>query len=224
MYSSLPCERLLVGVSGSIHATHLIDYLVRFRRQFAREVRVIMTPTATQMIAPSAVELAVDAPVVTDLWGAADVRSPHIRLTRWAELFVVVPATANIIGKAANGIADDLLSTAILASADPVVFAPAMNPTMWASAAVKRNVATLRTDGHYVVEPGEGRSLTTGDLDAGLVPTPVTLLPHLWHVRMRRLRAAYWTEATATAPRTPAVARALPVIPVDAVLAGRQAS
>jgi len=191
MYSSLPCKRLLVGVSGSIHATHLIEYLVRFRREFAEQIRVIMTAAATQMIPPQPVELAADGPVLTDLWGTADIRSPHIRLTRWAELFVVVPATANTLGKAAGGIADDLLSTAILASEQPVVFAPSMNPTMWRNPAVQRNVSTLRADGHYVVEPLEGRSLTTGDLDTGLGPSPASLLTHLWIVHMCRPLVAY---------------------------------
>jgi phosphopantothenoylcysteine decarboxylase / phosphopantothenate---cysteine ligase len=218
MYSSLPCSRLLIGVSGSIHAIQIVEYLVKFRQQFAAEIKVIMTPAAAAMVAPNTIELLTDGPVLIDVWGTDEVKSPHITLTQWAELFVVLPASANTIGKAANGIADNLLSTAILASPLPAVFAPAMNPAMWASAAVRRNVATLRADGHYVVEPGTGVSITTGRLSAGLVPSPATLLPHLWHVQLRRLKEAYWAEATAEAPRTPSASKTL--IPVSDLLAG----
>jgi 3-polyprenyl-4-hydroxybenzoate decarboxylase len=214
MYTSLPCNRLLVAVCGSIHAIQIVDYLVRFRAEFAAEIRVIMTATATAMVAPRVVEQIVESPVVTDLWGTAETKAPHLRLTSWAELFVVVPATANILGKAANGIADDLVSTAVLASRVPVVFAPAMNPVMWRSHAVQRNVRNLRADGHYVVEPGPGISLTSGQFDTGLTPTPATLLPHLWHVHLRRMRLAYWAEATAEAPRTPSATRLIPLTAV----------
>jgi phosphopantothenoylcysteine synthetase/decarboxylase len=117
---------------------------------------------------------------------------------------VVLPATANILGKAAHGIADDLLSTAIVSYAGPIVFAPAMNPTMWASPSVQRNVNTLTADGHYVVPPGRGVSLTTGDWDLGLGPSPDTIVPHLKHVRMKTLKEGYWDEATREKPLSPA--------------------
>jgi len=214
MYSSLPCSRLLVGVSGSIHAAQLTDYLLRFRREFAAEIKVIMTATATEMTSVRTVEQMVGSPVQTDLWGNDQGRAPHIRLTAWAEIFLILPATANILGKAAGGIADDLLSTAIVASPHPVVFAPAMNRAMWRSKAVMRNVATLRADGHYLVDPVKGISVTSDQLDSGLMPTPRTLLPHLWHVQMRRLRTAYWPEATAQPPRTPASAKPLPLLQI----------
>lgn len=214
MYSSLPCNRLLVGVSGSIHAAQLTDYLLRFRREFAAEIKVIMTATAAEMMPARTIEQVVGSPVQTDLWGNEQGRAPHIRLTAWAELFLVLPATANILGKAAGGIADDLLSTAIVASPQPVVFAPAMNRAMWRNKAVVRNVATLRADGHYLVDPVEGISVTSEQQDTGLMPTPRTLLPHLWHVQMRRIRAAYWAEATAEAPRTPASAKPLPLLQI----------
>lgn len=73
---------------------------------------------------------------------------PHIQLSRWADLFIIVPATANIVGKAANGIADDLLSTTILASPKPVIFVPVMNPAMWKNNAFQRNIQLLEHDGH----------------------------------------------------------------------------
>lgn len=209
MYSSLPCERLLVGISGSVHAVHLPEYLLRFKREFATEVRVIMTESATTMVNPRLVEVYSDSEVVCDIWGTTTLKSPHIRLTRWADLFVVVPATANIIGKAANGIADDLLSTAILASPRPVVFAPSMNPTMYETPAMKRNLATLGQDGHYVVYPDEVTSVTTGEYDTGLGPNPDLVMKHLWHVHMRRVKEGYWDEATAAEPASPSITGAV---------------
>lgn len=219
MYTTPPCDRLLIGVSGSIHAIHIIDYLLRLRREFAGEIKVIMTEAATRVIPPNTVSTVLEDQVVTDIWGGPTQKAPHIRLTRWAELFLVLPATANVLGKAANGIADDLLSTAILSSPRPVVFAPAMNPAMWASKALQRNVSTLRADGHYVVEPGKGVSLSSGELDLGLGPTPRTLLPHLWHVHLRRVKERYWATATAERARTPA-AQQQALVPVSALLAG----
>lgn len=221
MYSTLPCSRLLVGISGSVHAAQIGEYLVRLRREFATEIWVIMTATATDMVPRRLVELAADGRVLTDIWGNREMPSPHIRLTSWAELFLVLPATANALGKAACGIADDLLSTSVLASPHPVVFAPAMNEAMWRTRSVQRNVAVLREDGHYVIEPASGVSVATGDVDAGLGPTPDTVMPHLWHVQMRRLRQGFWAEATAQAPRTPAAAKALPLIPVEQLNADR---
>lgn len=214
MYSSQPCARLLVGVSGSINATQIVDYLVRIRREFAAEIRVIMTGTAARITPPHVVEQVIDLPVVTDLWETGHGKAPHVRLTSWAEVFVIVPATANIMAKAAAGIADEVLSTAILASPQPVVFAPAMNPVMWQAKAVRRNVAALRADGHYVIDPVPGVSLTTGQFDTGMVTAPNVLLQHLWHVQMRRLRAGYWAEATAASPATPAAAKQLPLVQI----------
>jgi phosphopantothenoylcysteine decarboxylase/phosphopantothenate--cysteine ligase len=220
VYSSLPCSRLLIGVTGSLHATQIVDYLLRLRREFAAEIRVMMTRTAAEMVSPRVVELAAESPVVMDPWGGPGMPSPHIRLTSWAELFVILPATANILAKAVAGIADDLVSTAITSSPLPVVFAPAMNPAMWESPAARRNVATLRADGHYVIEPEAGVSLTTGKLDAGLVPTPGLVMPHLWHVQMRRLRQQIWQEATAKQAQTPAVTGKLPLVPLSQVRVG----
>ncbi|MCF3102241.1 Mersacidin decarboxylase [Streptomyces roseoverticillatus] len=212
MITSLPCERLLLGVSGSIHAVHLPQYLVRLRREFAQEIRVIMTHTATRMISPSVVRTYLEEPVFTDLMGTDALPSPHIRLTRWAQLFVVLPATAGIMGKAAHGIADDLLSTAIVASPHPVVFAPGMNPSMWRKPAVQRNVDQLRADGHYLVPVEELTSVTTGEFDTGLGPVPETVLTHMWHVLMRRMRDDYWEEAVATPAATPAAVKSLPLL------------
>jgi phosphopantothenoylcysteine synthetase/decarboxylase len=161
------------------------------------------------MVEPRTIELYTDDRVFIDLWdrSATVDRIPHIQLVLWADLFVVVPATADIIGKAANGIADDLLSTAILSSPKPVIFAPAMNRVMWESRVVQRNIRTLRQDGHYVVPPENAMSVTSGEWDQALTSSPDSILPHLQHVRMKELREGYWEEATSTKPQTPAQKR-----------------
>lgn len=212
------CDHLLVGVSGSIHSLHIFSYLTRFRESIAGEIRVVMTQNARRMIQAETVELFTDEPVFTDAWdrSAAVTGAAHIQLTRWADLFVVVPATANILGKAANGVADDLLSTAILSSPRPVVFAPAMNPAMWASQAVRRNVRTLRADGHQVVDPEVGVSVTSGAWDLGLVPSPETLVRSLQHLRMKALKEEYWEDATREKPLTPAQKRLRQIVAASA--------
>lgn len=201
---ALPCQRLLLGVSGSILSTQLSSYLIAFRREFASEIRIIMTATAAEMVDPRVLELYTDAPVFCNIWGTPAIPAPHIRLTRWADMFLVLPATANLIGKAANGVADDLLSTAVVAADRPVVFAPSMNPMMFGSPAVERNLERLELDGHYIVWPSEHISVTTGNFDIGLTVSVDEILPHMWHVLMRRLREGYWDAATREKPLTPA--------------------
>lgn len=203
---SFSCERLLLGVTGSLHSTQIPQYLVIMKREFAADIRILMTAAAVRMCPPKVLELLSDHPVETDLWGTSDLKAPHIQATSWADLFVVLPATANVLAKAAQGIADDLITTAIAAAEPPVVFAPAMNPVMWHKPTVQRNIDQLRGDGHYVVPPGQIVSATTGRLDEGLGPTPDTLLPHLWHVRMRQRQRLYWPMATAEPPKSPSQA------------------
>jgi phosphopantothenoylcysteine decarboxylase / phosphopantothenate---cysteine ligase len=218
MTTQRPCENLLLGISGSFHAVYTFAYLEAFR-SVADRVRVIMTQSARTMVDSRPVSIFTQEPVFSDLWDEAlSVRAPHIQLTRWADLFLVLPATADIIGKAANGIANDLLSTAILASPQPVLFAPAMNPTMWDSKALQRNLETLRADGHYIIPPADDRvSVTTGEWDQALgPPEPAVILRHLQHVRLRRLRDDYWEEATREPAKTPAAQLQEAVQPVVA--------
>lgn len=220
-YTSRPCQRLLVGVTGSVHAVQILDHLRPLRERFADEIKVIMTATAAEMIPPRVVELVADE-VHTGIWGTEKLRGPHIKLAEWAQLFVVVPATANVLAKAAHGIADDLLTTALLAADCPTVFAPAMNPLMWRRPVVRRNVEQLRRDGHVVIQPSIGASVTTGRLDVGLTPTPETVMAHCMHTHMRTLRGEYWREATATPPRTPAAA-AVTLLPASIPVAPERA-
>lgn len=156
-------DRLLVGVSGSVAIFNIPGYLAALRAEIAKEVRVIMTSAAASIMPPSTVALVCDA-VFLDQEPTVEKRPGHIELARWSEMFVVLPATANVIGQAANGLGANLLSTTILASQKPVIFFPNVHEAMWNKPAVQRNVETLRNDGHMVVEPEVG---TAYEVDSG---------------------------------------------------------
>jgi phosphopantothenoylcysteine synthetase/decarboxylase len=166
-----PIHRIVVGIAGSIGAMDVPQSILWLRHVRGVEVRAIMTHQATSMVTPRALAVTSGQPVALDSEGfSGDPVVPHIDLTRWAELLLVYPATANIIGKAAHGIADDLLSTCILASACPVVFVPNMNEQMWSRPVVQRNVATLRADGYGVVAPSRGLAVADGQRTGCVMP------------------------------------------------------
>lgn len=180
-------DRLLVGVSGSVAILNLPSYLAVLRAELAGEVRVIMTSHAARMLPPSTVALICDG-VFLDQEPTADRRPGHIELARWGEMFVILPATANLIGQAANGLGSNLLTTTILASPEPVVFCPNVHPTMWNKAAVQRNVEMLRGDGHVVIEPevATAYEVDSGETRDGLVvPEPSDLAQRLRELHRR---------------------------------------
>jgi phosphopantothenoylcysteine decarboxylase/phosphopantothenate--cysteine ligase len=139
-----------------------------------------MTESACQFVGPKSFEAVTGSAVHTSLWTAAEEhKSAHIALADWAHLAVVAPATANIIGKAAQGICDDLLSTTLCTIwATPTVFAPAMNTRMWENPAVQRNIETLRQRGVQIVGPATGR-LACGTEGPGRMVEPSEILAAL---------------------------------------------
>ncbi len=143
-----PPARLLVGVSGSIAALGLPNYLNAFRQAGVGRLALVLTSTAERFLRPETLRLISDV-VATD----GDHGPGHVALARWADRILVLPATAHLLGCAAMGLAPNLLTTVLLAARSPVVFAPAMNSQMWRSQPVQRNVRALRTDGHAVVDP-----------------------------------------------------------------------
>jgi phosphopantothenoylcysteine decarboxylase/phosphopantothenate--cysteine ligase len=147
---------VVLGVSGSIAAYKAADVTSKLV-QSGVEVRVMMTESATKLVQPQTFLTLSRQPVVTDLWSLPSWQPEHIALAERAALLAIVPATANILGKVANGIADDALSTFALSHTGPVLVAPAMNPRMWRHPAVQANCATLRQRGVRFVEPGSGR-------------------------------------------------------------------
>ncbi|MGG4442792.1 flavoprotein [Brevibacillus fortis] len=146
-------KNLLVGISGSIAVIGVSAYLSMFRSLF-KEVKVVMTEQAETLVPPSTILFFCDE-IFTDEEPGLEKKMNHVELARWADLFVVLPATTNVIGQAANGIAPNLLTSTILAHPKPVMFFPNMNRLMWTKNVVQRNVNQLREDGHIVVDPVE---------------------------------------------------------------------
>lgn len=149
-------KNITVGVTGGI-AVFKAAQLVSNLKAGGAELHVIMTRSAQEFVTPLTFQVLSGNPVRTDLFEAAYGAVQHIELAAWSDLVVIVPATANILGKVAGGIADDLLSTVIMAATCPVLFCPAMNVNMYDNRVVQRNLAELRNLGYHFVEPGVGR-------------------------------------------------------------------
>ncbi len=158
VYSPLEGRKILLGVTGGIAAFKAADYLRRFARLGARVIPVL-TRNAGKFVSPLTFSALASRNAVSEMFDTApgiEDAIPHISMAREADLFLVLPATANILSKAAAGIADDLLSTLILAYKGPVLFCPSMNPSMYANPATVANLSRLRSYGHIIVEPEEG--------------------------------------------------------------------
>ena len=164
-------RELLIGVTGGI-AAYKTATLVSRLVQAGAGVTVVMTRSATHLVAPATFEALSGRPVYTHVFGRRS--HPHIELAAKAELLCIAPATANILAKAACGLADDLLSTILLSFDGPVLMAPAMNSLMWAKPAVARNVAQIRADGVQIIDPEEGY-LSCGVCGPGRMAEPETI-------------------------------------------------
>ncbi len=172
---SLTGKKVLLGVTGGIGA-YKAAHLVRDLQREGAQVSVVMTEGATRFISPLTMETLSGHPVGLDMFSLTEERTiGHIDRAGWADVFVVAPATANYLGKAAAGIADDLLTTITLAVTCPVVIAPAMNSRMWAHPAVTQNLQALVNRGAHVVPPGEGE-LACGEEGPGRLAEPGSIL------------------------------------------------
>ncbi len=159
-------KKVLLGVSGGIAVYKALDVISRLKKK-GIEVKVIMTKSATEFVTPLSFQSLSENPVVIDMFDEPKAwEIQHISLAKWADLVVVVPATANIIGKVANGIADDMLSTTIMATKAEVIFCPAMNTNMYENKIVQKNMATLKDLGYGFINPASGR-LACGDIGRG---------------------------------------------------------
>ena len=169
----------MLGVTGGIAAYKAAD-LVRRLLEAGAEVRVVMTRGAQAFVTPLTFQALSGKPVHTELLdAAAEAGMGHIELARWADLVLVAPATADFIARVAHGLADDLLATVCLATAAPLVLAPAMNQQMWASQAVQANCAVLRARGVRLVGPETG-SQACGDTGPGRMTEPADLVTALF--------------------------------------------
>ena len=149
-------KEIVLGVTGGIAAYKAAEFLRLLVKEGAN-VHVVMTRNAQEFITPFTFQTLSGNPVVTDLFTLIeDKKIGHIALADLAELIVILPATANIIGKIANGIADDFLSTMVMASKAPVLFVPSMNVNMWENKVFQKNIQRLVELGHHFIEPGEG--------------------------------------------------------------------
>lgn len=171
-------KRVLLGVTGGIAAYKACE-LCRRLLDSGAEVQVVMTPAGTRFVTPLTLQALSGRPVRTDLLDpSAEAAMGHIELARWADLILVAPASADFLARLALGSADDLLTTACLASDAPIAVAPAMNQAMWRSPATRRNVATLISDGVQIWGPGIG-SQACGDEGPGRMLEPAELLDHV---------------------------------------------
>jgi phosphopantothenoylcysteine decarboxylase/phosphopantothenate--cysteine ligase len=149
-------KRVVLGVTGGIAAYKAAEF-VRLLVKEEVDVHVVMTENAEEFITPLTFQTLSGNPVVTDPFALLeDAEIGHIALADLAELVVILPATANIIGKIANGIADDFLSTMVMATKAPVLLVPSMNVNMWENKALQKNIQTLIGIGYYLMDPGEG--------------------------------------------------------------------
>src|SRR5690349_8594886 len=168
--------RVVLGVGGGIAAYKSAE-LARRLQDRGCTVEVVMTAAAQHFVQPLTFAALTGKKVITGLWSEGSPEETlssaveHIRVAQDNEILVVAPATADLIGKFANGLANDFLSTLYLAFTGEVVIAPAMNNNMWAHAAVKKNVETLRARGHHIVEPAEGL-LACGTVGPGRLAEP----------------------------------------------------
>ncbi len=168
-------HEILLGVCGGVAAYKSADLVSQLVKQ-AHCVSVVMTRSAGEFIGPATFEALTNRPVYRDLFSPREhFLGEHIGLARRADLFLIAPATANVIGKLANGIADDLLTTLALAATCPVLVAPAMNVEMWEKPAVQRNIQQLEADGIQIIPPGEGW-LSCGVTGKGRMAEPAELL------------------------------------------------
>lgn len=175
-------KHIIVGVSGGIAAYKAVEVVSRLRKAGA-EVKVVMTENATKFVAPITFGEISGNPVAVKMFeDVHDWNVEHIALARWADAYLVAPATANVIGKLAAGIADDMLTTQLMATKAPIFLCPAMNTNMYENPVTQRNMQTLRELGFHILEAASG-SLACGTSGIGRLPEPVDIVNWLsFHV------------------------------------------
>ncbi|MFZ0035027.1 MAG: flavoprotein [Sedimentisphaerales bacterium] len=180
---------ILLGVSGGVAAYKAVDLASKLTAAGAK-VNTVMTENACRLICPKSFEAVTNSAVFTDLWDTnAEFKTGHISLVDWADIVVVAPATANIIGKIANGICDDLLSTTLcvcwpLIKSGAALLAPAMNDNMWNNPAVQRNIRTIKEMGFQLIGPVEGR-LACGTEGIGRLSEPQDILEAIEKIALK---------------------------------------
>ena len=171
---ALAGRRIVLGVTGGIAAYKAVEVASRLKKAGA-DVRVVMTRAATSFVTPLTFREITGQPVAETMWGEPQHHVAHIALAAFAELVLVAPATANFIAKAAAGMADDMLTTFVLATRAPLIIAPAMNTGMWENPVTQENVRRLTERGATIIPPAVGQ-LACGTTGAGRLPEPVEVV------------------------------------------------
>ncbi len=168
-------QNIVIGVAGGIAAYKAVEVVSRLKKA-GYTVHVIMTKAATEFVTPLTFREISGNPVVTDMWEEPKTWNvQHIALASRADIFLIAPATANIIGKIASGIADDILTTTVMATTAPVVLAPAMNTNMYLNPITQQNLTKLAGLGYHIVEPATGM-LACGVEGPGRLPEPAVIV------------------------------------------------
>ena len=182
-------KRVLLIIGGGIAAYKALE-LIRLLRKESAAVTPVLTKAATEFVTPLSVGALAGEKVYSDLFDLTDeAEMGHIQLSRVADLIVVAPATADLMAKAAHGLAGDLASTLLLATDTPVMMVPAMNVRMWAHAATQRNLEMLRSDGVQMVGPDEGE-MACGEFGPGRMAEPLAILQAIRAALATAVRAA----------------------------------
>ncbi len=168
-------KNIVIGISGGIAAYKIVDLVSRLKKQGAN-IKVIMTKNACEFITPTTLAAISGNMVSVEHFPTQEIE--HITLADWADIFVIAPATANIIGKIANGIADDLLTSTILATTAPKLIVPAMNVHMYENSIVKENLEKLKKHSFFIMPPDSGK-LACGYTGKGRLPEPVEILHYI---------------------------------------------
>lgn len=179
-------RRILLGISGGIAAYKTVD-LARKLVQAGAQVRCVLTEGATHFVSATALQAVTGVAVRHSLWDeAAEAAMSHIELARWADTLLIAPATADVMARLAHGMANDLLTTLVLATQAKICIAPAMNGQMWRHAATQANLSLLQQRGTHLLMPESG-SLACGEVDTGRMPEPVTIVEWLSHLAVSPL-------------------------------------
>lgn len=181
-------KNVVVGVAGGIAVYKVVDVVSRLKKQGAN-VYVIMTQSAANFVTPLTFREISGQPVVVDMWAeTTNWNVEHIALASCADLFLLAPATGNMIGKIANGIADDMLSTTVMATKAPVLLVPAMNTNMYLNPIVQQNITKLTELGYHFLEPATG-PLACGTEGIGRLPEPTVIVDKVLDLFNRKINA-----------------------------------
>lgn len=175
MSNTLENKSILLIISGGIAAYKSLE-LIRLLKKAGAAIRPVLTKGGEQFVTPLSVSALCEEEVHTDLWSLKDESEMrHIRLSRESDLIVIAPASANILAQMANGLAEDLATTTLLAANKPILAAPAMNHKMWDNPATQRNIKTLKKDGIRFIGPEKG-DMACGEHGMGRMSEPEDIL------------------------------------------------